>query len=1486
MPTLSVNVAANADDAFRRLNGSFFTVDGNGNGVFNAAGRYDGTYNKYGCGLRFAGITIPRGALITAATISGKSYQSAGNPAGANPKTRIRAQAADNPGAFSDQTDFDARILTSGAVDAAKVTAAVAWDDMATWTDNATQTSPDISAVIQAIVNRSGWASGNAIVLFWDDFDGRTATDGAYRILRDKENGNPVTLSITYTVRGAAITASGGGTPTKTGRKGAAISTVTAGDDFTGVAGSDLSGRIATGPGSNGAAWSVDAAMTTVPGQGGIVISDANRARGAADPDFTDGFYLLGGVAASADEDVEADLTLICTSFNDEKAGVLIRWTDGNGSPTYNSRGYAIVYSPYSGLVEISRFVPIAEGGGVPVASATIATNLSPKFRIVPRGATITVYVAGTFALTFTDTDSKAILTPGRRGIRIRYGSTNASNSNGVHVDNFLAGLLGVPGTTPSLVTGGGSTTFQVSASHAVAHTGSISASGGGTPTKTGRKGARRAVTCNLGRTVTGTPTGTSQGTGLPATLIAAAGASDGLNYNAFPGAAPTSDGRVLLAWHHANDHVGSGTNKLYFAIATLDSNGELASLTTPVSLRTITGTNIADVAMIRLANGEHMVTWNESSTPGHANVNTVTTYRSLKSKNDGANWGSNANRDDGISYAQQVPGWATTVPAGSAGGAYAVAPCAPVQIPAGRPNAGRLVIATYGWDNRAIEDGGGSFSSHEYIKVCISDDAGDSYAVLTTMFPDTAGTAYDETCLEILDDDTIAAACRVIENNGADYSIWTAKTADWGATWGSKTRALGGGPGSGGVGYGGRPILRQVKNTGVLLRYRFMNGGSSWTGYKLSVDRCTTWGAGIDPWDGAAQRTTSQGSITSPRGMDIYGDIAATLIDNVVFYAWCEEVPGSGVCAMYGRAVTVTGTSASRSQNTVTGVPGAAGPPVHAPVVSGGGTPTVRGLKGARAAKRVSGGGLTTTGIVDAPPNIVVPGTYDLQLGRVALPTLLDDLKESVGDQLEAVGAAVVAGERRARGASFAFPIHKTGSDARQVGDRMRRQLRALLNNPAARIGAIYLRFTPDPELSGWLLIGDGDLEYTGGGVSFSNYKLTLSNAYIVARQRSHVQARRIEIDDRRLATTPRDTKGLIYENTWNANTALAVAWLPGAGGYQTRGLPLTGTPVASVAALMGAGAPCLLQHLEDGDIVALTGQPDEALMQQAELGDVIVLDRQGQPATAVSAARDLTPQASYGWEELYGPDQPISYPSGAPDLVVQNGVCRVTLTPSTGVINIDRVTGSGFAAACTVQPLCLSALTALQIRDASIVEWTPDSAVVRLVQDNTQASGLAEPAVRCETFITLRRGWDAPRVEAYLRSQGDSVRLRVLPVAAGASTVLFSTDLAATAITDGTDYGGFGFSLAGTKDPWTLIRPPSGPAIIPAVCTGATKAVGRVVGALRGIDFYDPATVAASYASVHLKVTTDAGPETVAAAHGQASLLDVRTIPTFLPR
>ncbi len=105
-------------------------------------------------GMRFTGVNIPKGATITSAYIE---FETDATNSGACNLT-LRGQAADNPGTFTTASNnLSSRTKTS---------ASVAWSPSA-WTvvDQKNQ-SPDIKSIVQEIVNRAGWASGNAMILF------------------------------------------------------------------------------------------------------------------------------------------------------------------------------------------------------------------------------------------------------------------------------------------------------------------------------------------------------------------------------------------------------------------------------------------------------------------------------------------------------------------------------------------------------------------------------------------------------------------------------------------------------------------------------------------------------------------------------------------------------------------------------------------------------------------------------------------------------------------------------------------------------------------------------------------------------------------------------------------------------------------------------------------------------------------------------------------------------------------------------------------------------------------------------------------------------------------------------------------------------------------------------------------------------------------------------------------------------------------------
>ena len=116
-------------------------------------------------GMRWTGMTIPPGATITAAYIqfAAKDSQNVATALG------LRAQAADNPSTFtSTRRNISSRPVT---------VAATSWAPVA-WTAGQAgpnQRTPDLSAPIQEVVSRPGWASGNALVMIVTGTGHRTA---------------------------------------------------------------------------------------------------------------------------------------------------------------------------------------------------------------------------------------------------------------------------------------------------------------------------------------------------------------------------------------------------------------------------------------------------------------------------------------------------------------------------------------------------------------------------------------------------------------------------------------------------------------------------------------------------------------------------------------------------------------------------------------------------------------------------------------------------------------------------------------------------------------------------------------------------------------------------------------------------------------------------------------------------------------------------------------------------------------------------------------------------------------------------------------------------------------------------------------------------------------------------------------------------------------------------------------------------------------
>ena len=117
-------------------------------------------------GMRFANLGIPQGATITSAYIQFEVDE-------ADTETTYLTFRAEDTGNASTFTS------SSFSVSSRQTTSASANWEPAPWTEigaaGADQRTPDLAAVVQAIVSRTDWTSGNALAIIVDGSGRRTA---------------------------------------------------------------------------------------------------------------------------------------------------------------------------------------------------------------------------------------------------------------------------------------------------------------------------------------------------------------------------------------------------------------------------------------------------------------------------------------------------------------------------------------------------------------------------------------------------------------------------------------------------------------------------------------------------------------------------------------------------------------------------------------------------------------------------------------------------------------------------------------------------------------------------------------------------------------------------------------------------------------------------------------------------------------------------------------------------------------------------------------------------------------------------------------------------------------------------------------------------------------------------------------------------------------------------------------------------------------
>jgi len=118
-------------------------------------------------GIRFQGLGIPQGTTILSASIQ---FTTDETDSGSTSVT-IRGEDEDNADVFSSaDDDISDRTLT---------TASVTWNSIPAWNtvgqSGTNQQTPDLTSIVQEIVNRGGWTSGNAMAFIINGSGERTA---------------------------------------------------------------------------------------------------------------------------------------------------------------------------------------------------------------------------------------------------------------------------------------------------------------------------------------------------------------------------------------------------------------------------------------------------------------------------------------------------------------------------------------------------------------------------------------------------------------------------------------------------------------------------------------------------------------------------------------------------------------------------------------------------------------------------------------------------------------------------------------------------------------------------------------------------------------------------------------------------------------------------------------------------------------------------------------------------------------------------------------------------------------------------------------------------------------------------------------------------------------------------------------------------------------------------------------------------------------
>jgi hypothetical protein len=152
--TVNLQVGAGLDDGFRET----------GTDLFQDTQTFTSFGTGSGAAVRKEWARFTSVAIANAATIDLANFVYTGLFGETTAvEFKSRANDIDDAVAPTSNAEYDALTLTTAGVD---------WDFSTTWTDNSEFTSVDIKTVIQEVVDRGSWASGNALMTMMQNDQG------------------------------------------------------------------------------------------------------------------------------------------------------------------------------------------------------------------------------------------------------------------------------------------------------------------------------------------------------------------------------------------------------------------------------------------------------------------------------------------------------------------------------------------------------------------------------------------------------------------------------------------------------------------------------------------------------------------------------------------------------------------------------------------------------------------------------------------------------------------------------------------------------------------------------------------------------------------------------------------------------------------------------------------------------------------------------------------------------------------------------------------------------------------------------------------------------------------------------------------------------------------------------------------------------------------------------------------------------------------